>query len=160
MQNKIKKEKKIHLPFHINTTKCDLTCCRPPFLFPFPPLLFSMLLSYAAWILDVHTVLYKSELFDYWLPGDFPCTSYSELLNSSLAGFINAPILLPLPQFSLLTPPLARPLSRPVIVLSPFSLCHFFLHSVKCSCWSLFADWWFLIGFGHFSFKCLYRTLL
>lgn len=37
---KIKKEK-IHLPSHINTTKCDLTCCPHPPPSPSPPFIFN-----------------------------------------------------------------------------------------------------------------------
>lgn len=113
-----------------------------------------------------------------------PCTSYSELLNSSLAGFINA---------------LPAPTSFPPLPLSQTSVCSydcsFFALDSSLSCpWQpswlsvfssplfcssypsclptlcpspsppllccvqllvSFADWWFLIGSGHFSFKCL-----
>lgn len=115
-------------------------------------------------------------LTSWWLS---PCTSYSELLNSSLAGFINAlPAPIPFPTFPLSHtvqsydcsffvldgsascrwhpswPSLVFPLpfcslypsSVPVLYPIPFPP---FL-SVTCSYWSLFADWWFLIGSGPF----------
>lgn len=46
------KREKVHLPSHINTTRCGLTCFSP-----FPPLLFSLLWGDVAWTLDVHPVL-------------------------------------------------------------------------------------------------------
>lgn len=112
-----------------------------------------------------------------------PCTSYSELLNSNLAGFINAfpapasfPTF-PLSQtsvqscdcsfFALMTLLPARDTLLDFLFSLPFCSIHpsgvllpsfpLFLSrpfSVTCSYWSL-ADWWPLIGSGHFSFKCL-----
>lgn len=60
MTEQLNKKEKVHLPSHINTTKCDLTCRSSSFPFP---LLFSMLLGNAAWTW-MYIVLWQSELSD------------------------------------------------------------------------------------------------
>lgn len=58
------------------------------------------------------------------------------------------------PDFLFSFPPPFCPLYPSFVpVLFPIPFPPFL--SVTCSYWSLFADWWFLIGSGHFSFKCL-----
>lgn len=81
------RKKKIHLPSHINTTKCDLTCCPHP-----PPSPFSAFYFQCCWVMPPGLWMYISFCSSLsCLITDFmvisPCTSYSELLNSSLAGF-------------------------------------------------------------------------
>lgn len=145
---KIKKEK-IHLPFHINTTKCDLTCCLPPPHFPFsslPPFYFQR-----SWVMPPGFWMYISFCLSLsCLITDFPVIFLAHLTQSYwipvLAGFINAPIHFSFLPLHLLPPPCIfciPPLCPMIVLLSSLAI---FLHLVKYSCWSLLiGDFWLVL---------------
>lgn len=142
-KNKIKKEK-IHLPSHINTTKCDLTCCPHPPPSPLSPFYFqccwvmppglwmyisfcsslSCLITDFMVIFPLHILLRVTELQFGWflLMHPFPLLSFLPLLSAALRPVCSCYCSFPLPFFFFLFfPPLPS----------------LFLYSVKCSCWSL-----------------------
>lgn len=150
MQNKKIKKEKIHPPFHINTTKCDLTCCPSPPFFPFPSL--PPFYFQCCWVMPPGFWMYIPFCLSLsCLISDFPVIFLAHLIQSYqipvLAGFINAPIHLF--HFCLSISSLrhffsALSLFGPLIVL--LSSLAIFLYLIKYSCWSLLiGDFWLVL---------------
>lgn len=147
-----------------------------------------MLLSNAAWTLDVHIVcsslsclitdimviffplhilLRVTELqvwlvllmhFPPLLPFSFPKPLFVALTVLSLPSQLSLLPVTPLLTFSFLFPCVLA-LFPQVLPLSFFPLSLPPLLSVTCGYWSL-ADWWFLIGSGHFPFSAWVHSAL